>query len=166
MTLEDITLGAFALCNSLRIVAYIPQVRKAAADKHGASAISSTTWSLFLVAHLSTLAYALVNRHDWGLAACFTGNALGCLAIIGITCCKRRRHAAQLGHAATGKSAASCSPARARMRAIGAAFRRRRAAQALYAELSGLHDADLRRFGRARTGLRGRATELVSADHA
>ncbi len=93
MSLEEITLGAFAACNSLRIVAYIPQIRKAATDENGASAISCTTWVLFLVAHLSTVAYAIVNRSDWGLAACFAANAVCCLAIVAVAYCKRRRHA-------------------------------------------------------------------------
>ena len=92
MSLEEITLGAFAACNSLRIFAYIPQIRKAATDENGASAISFTTWILFLVAHLSTVAYAIVNRSDWGLAACFAVNAVCCLAIVAVAYCKRRRH--------------------------------------------------------------------------
>lgn len=92
MSLEEITLGAFAACNSLRIFAYIPQIRKAATDENGASAISCTTWLLFLVAHLSTVAYAVVNRSDWGLAACFAVNAVCCLAIVAVAYCKRRRH--------------------------------------------------------------------------
>jgi uncharacterized protein with PQ loop repeat len=91
MSLKEITLGAFAACNSLRIFAYIPQVRKVATDENGASAISCTTWLLFLVAHLSTVAYAIVNRSDWGLAACFAVNAVCCLSIVAVACCKRRR---------------------------------------------------------------------------
>jgi hypothetical protein len=38
------------------------------------------TWFLFLLAHLSTVAYALINRSDWGLAACFAINAVCCVA--------------------------------------------------------------------------------------
>lgn len=56
-------------------VAYVPQILKAANDKNGASSISFMTWFLFLIAHLSTVAYALINRSDWGLAACFAINA-------------------------------------------------------------------------------------------
>src|SRR5262245_15650131 len=81
MSLEEITLGVFAACNSLRIFAYIPQIRKALTDENGASAISCTTWTLFLVAHISTVAYAIVIRSDWGLAACFAVNAVCCLTI-------------------------------------------------------------------------------------
>jgi hypothetical protein len=93
MALEEITLALFTACNSLRIVAYVPQIMKAAADKNGASSISITTWGLFVVAHLSTVAYALVNRSDWGLAAAFAGNAACSVAILGIAYWKRRSHA-------------------------------------------------------------------------
>jgi Flp pilus assembly protein TadB len=92
MSLEEITLSTFAACNSLRVIAYIPQIRKAATDQNGASAISYTTWTLFLLAHLSTVAYAIVNRSDWGLAACFATNAVCCLVIVAVAYCKRRRH--------------------------------------------------------------------------
>ena len=99
MTLEEITLVLFATCNSLRIVAYVPQVLKAATDRNGAPSISLTTWFLFLIANLSTVAYALINRSDWGLAACFSGNALCCVAILLITYRKRRSHALRSHHA-------------------------------------------------------------------
>ncbi len=82
MALEDITLALFTACNGLRVLAYIPQMRKAATDPHGASAISRTTWSLFLIAHLSTVVYAIVNRADWMLAVCFIANSACCVAIL------------------------------------------------------------------------------------
>jgi hypothetical protein len=80
MSLEEITLALFAAFNSIRVVAYVPQIFKAANDKNGASSISFMTCFLFLLAHLSTVAYALINRSDWGLAACFAVNAVCCLA--------------------------------------------------------------------------------------
>src|SRR6185295_15142741 len=46
VTMEEITLALFAACNSVRVVAYVPQILKAAADKNGASSISCTTWTL------------------------------------------------------------------------------------------------------------------------
>jgi hypothetical protein len=66
---------------------------KAATDKNGASSISCTTWTLFLLAHLSTVTYALINRSDWGLAACFAINAVCCVAILAVAYWKRRKHA-------------------------------------------------------------------------
>ena len=91
MQLEEITLALFAACNSLRVLAYLPQIHKAAVDKNGASAISRTTWSLFLVANVSTIAYALVNRSDPGLAVCFASNALCCVTILTIAWWRGRR---------------------------------------------------------------------------
>jgi hypothetical protein len=90
MQLEEITLALFATCNSLRVLAYLPQIHKAAVDKNGASAISRATWSLFLLAHASTIAYALVNRSDLWLALCFAGNALCCVVILAIAWWKDR----------------------------------------------------------------------------
>src|SRR5262245_58863685 len=95
MTAADITLAAFTLCNSLRVVAYVPQIARAAADRSGAEAISFGTWSLFLVSHASATAYALVNSKDWTMAALFLGNALGCAAIVLITAWKRFQHRRQ-----------------------------------------------------------------------
>ena len=96
MPLEEITLALFAACNTIRVVAYIPQIFKAATNKNGASSISCTTWTLFLIANVSTVAYALVNRSDWALAVCFAINAVCCVAILVIAYWKRRSHARQL----------------------------------------------------------------------
>jgi hypothetical protein len=101
MAVEEITLALFAACNSARVVAYVPQILKAANDKNGASSISFMTWFLFLLAHLSTVAYALINRSDWGLASCFAVNAACCAAILVVAHWKRRNHARRLGPAVT-----------------------------------------------------------------
>ena len=82
MTLTDITLTIFGLCNTFRVLAYVPQVVKAATDKDGAQAISLATWALFLASHLSAAAYASINANDWTLAGVFLGNALGAGAIL------------------------------------------------------------------------------------
>jgi hypothetical protein len=85
MTLADLALAAFALCNGARVLAYVPQIIRAARDRHGASAISLTTWSLFAVSNVSTSVYAVVQLADWTVAAVFALNTLFCLAIVGIT---------------------------------------------------------------------------------
>lgn len=90
MGLEDVTLALFAACNSVRMFAYLPQIRSAARDTSGASAISCTTWGLFLITHVSTIAYALINRQDLWMAVCFFGNALCCVLILSIVFYKRR----------------------------------------------------------------------------
>ena len=92
MTLADITLLAFTTCNSLRVLAYVPQIWKASTDKDGAKAISFSTWSLFFVSHLTTAAYAIVNRGDTNLACMFLVNALGCAAILAAAGLRRRYH--------------------------------------------------------------------------
>lgn len=97
MSLEEATLGLFAACNSLRVLGYIPQISKAATDQNGAAAVSCTTWILFFVAHVSTATYAVVNRSDWALAACFGVNALCCLAIVAVAYWNRRNHATRRG---------------------------------------------------------------------
>ena len=87
---------AFTLTNSLRILAYVPQMLKAAQDHNGASAVSYSTWTLFLISHLTTIAYALVCPGDLMMAFIFLANAFACLTIIAITFVKRRRYAARL----------------------------------------------------------------------
>ena len=88
----DVTLMVFTLCNSLRIVAYVPQIVKAATDKTGAKAISYTTWGLFLISNISTAAYASVNKGDWAMAAIFLGNGVGCIAIIAVAAWQRAKY--------------------------------------------------------------------------
>jgi hypothetical protein len=92
MTLADITLAVFTLCNSLRVVAYVPQITKAVRDRRGAEAISFGTWGLFLVSHTSATAYALVNKEDWTMATMFLCNATGCCAVLLIAAWKRSQY--------------------------------------------------------------------------
>ena len=92
MTLADVTLSVFMLCNSLRVVAYVPQITKAARDQSGAEAISFLTWGLFLFSNASAVAYALVNKDDWMMAAIFLGNTVGCAALLLVGAWQRKRH--------------------------------------------------------------------------
>jgi uncharacterized protein with PQ loop repeat len=95
-SLDAITMAAFTAANGVRLIAYIPQIRKAAKDHNGASAISYTTWTLFLIANISTVAYALVNRGDRELALCFAANAVCGLAIPVVAFWKRRGYMRRL----------------------------------------------------------------------
>jgi hypothetical protein len=95
MTVADITLAAFTLCNSVRVVAYVPQIAKAAVDSGGAQAISFTTWSIFLLSNVSAIAYALVNQNDWAMASMFLANAVCCGAILALGAWKRSQHRQQ-----------------------------------------------------------------------
>jgi len=92
MRLADLTLAIFTFFNSLRFLAYVPQIAKAVKDQSGAEAISFGTWALFLVSHASAMAYAIVNQQDWTMASLFLANALGCSAILLIAAWKRSRH--------------------------------------------------------------------------
>jgi hypothetical protein len=56
MTIADTTLAVFTLFNSLRFLAYVPQIAKAIKDQSGAEAISFGTWALFLASHASAMA--------------------------------------------------------------------------------------------------------------
>jgi hypothetical protein len=89
MTSAEIALALFAICNSVRVFAYVPQIVAVARDRAGASAISYTTWGLFAVSHLSTVTYAVLVVDDWRMAAVFIANAFCCLVIVGLTAWKR-----------------------------------------------------------------------------
>ena len=92
MTVADTTLAVFTLFNSLRFLAYVPQIAKAIKDQSGAEAISFGTWALFLASHASAMAYAIENQGDWKMAFLFLSNALGCGVILLIAAWKRCRH--------------------------------------------------------------------------
>lgn len=82
--------------NSIRIFAYVPQLLKVTEDRNGASAISYSTWTLFFLSHLTTVAFAIFYVGDLVMALIFSGNALACFAILLATFVKRRNHAAGL----------------------------------------------------------------------
>ncbi len=92
MTVADATLAVFTLFNSVRFLAYLPQIAKAIKDRSGAEAISFGTWALFLASHASAMAYAIENQGDWKMASLFLSNVLGCSVILAIAGWKRSRH--------------------------------------------------------------------------
>ena len=91
MSPADAALAAFALCNGLRVFAYLPQILSVARDRNGATAISYATWGLFAVSNVSTVAYAVLTLEDWRMAAIFAANAACCGLILGLTALKRAR---------------------------------------------------------------------------
>lgn len=94
MTPAEIALLVFTVCNSARLFAFVPQIVAIWRDRHGASAVSCTSWGLFGVSHLATVAYALLDKGDWNMAAIFGANAGCCGLIIGLTLWKRADHRA------------------------------------------------------------------------
>ena len=109
VTPADVALGLFTFCNTIRVFAYVPQLVRIRGDQHGASAISYTTWGLFLVSNLSTVAYGLMVVNDWWLVAVFAVNAVFCVAILVLTAWKRAVFKAvrQLAPAAAGIAVSS-----------------------------------------------------------
>jgi hypothetical protein len=92
MTIPEFTLALFTFFNSLRFLAYVPQIAKALKDRSGAEAISFGTWALFLASHASAMAYSIENQRDWKMAYLFLSNCLGCGAVLLIAAWKRSRH--------------------------------------------------------------------------
>jgi hypothetical protein len=91
MTLADYSMTAFALLNGGRAVAYFPQMMRVYRDPHDAAAVSVLTWVSFAAANAATVCYALTVSDDRVMAVMFTLNAIGCLAIVGLTAFKRMR---------------------------------------------------------------------------
>jgi hypothetical protein len=89
MTLAEYSMTAFALLNGGRAVAYFPQMMRVYRDPHGAAAVSVITWVLFAAANVATVCYALTVSKDHVVAIVFAMNAIGCLAIVGLTAFKR-----------------------------------------------------------------------------
>ena len=89
MTLADYSMTAFALLNGGRAVAYFPQMIRVYRDPQDAAAVSLVTWTLFAAANVATVCYALTVSNDRTMAIVFALNAIGCLAIVGLTSFKR-----------------------------------------------------------------------------
>lgn len=89
MTAPEFALILFTACNSVRVLAYVPQIAAVVRDRNGASAISYTTWGMFAVSHFSTVIYAYLVLLDWRMAGIFGANTLCCVLIVGLTAHKR-----------------------------------------------------------------------------
>jgi hypothetical protein len=95
MTAPEFILIVFTVTNSVRVVAYLPQIAKIARDNSGAVAVSNATWLLFGFSHLSTVAYAAIVLNDLYMSVLFGANLLCCITIIALTIYKRRLFARQ-----------------------------------------------------------------------
>ena len=127
MKVADITLAMFTFFNSLRFLAYVPQIARAVKDQSGAEAISFGTWDLFLASHVSAMAYAIENQRDWTMASLFLGNVLGCGAILLIAGWKRSRYRGQESRQSHGAPAFGIDAARTHRRLRSRAADTRRA---------------------------------------
>jgi hypothetical protein len=89
MHLNDAVIVAFSMVNTFRVIAYVPQILRIMRDGTGAHAVAISTWMLFLISHLTTVAYAVVVAEDLRMAAIFMANAVCCAAIVGLAQWKR-----------------------------------------------------------------------------
>lgn len=99
MTAADLSFIAFAVCNVLRIVAYVPQMLTLARHPSAAASFSHGTWALFAAANVSTAAYAGVVLHDAVLGAVHAFSALCCGALIALALWRCHRPVAAGGSA-------------------------------------------------------------------
>jgi hypothetical protein len=92
MDLTYISFLLFAGFSSLRMVSYLPQIYRVAVDGSGASAISYSTWGLWVGANITTALYAFNNLGDPYLGWVSLVYAGCCIAVILLTMAKRRRY--------------------------------------------------------------------------
>ncbi|HKA39385.1 MAG TPA: hypothetical protein VKD25_06430 [Burkholderiales bacterium] len=79
----------YVATNSLRIIAYAPQIRAVLRAQDGAVAVSITTWALFTFANLTATLYGWLVIHDSAFCAIFTGNLMCTAAVTFIATLKR-----------------------------------------------------------------------------
>ncbi len=89
---SDVIVVLFTLANALRVFAYLPQILTLARDDTGAVNVSCSTWSLFFLAHITTVAYVLFEKHDVMLAVVFALNATCCATIVGLVIWRRQAY--------------------------------------------------------------------------
>src|SRR5262245_2581163 len=104
MELSNIALFLFVMFSALRIISYLPQIYRVAADENGASAISYSTWALWVGANVSTALYAGINLRDPYLAFVSVIYAICCVTVIVLTAIKRRSHGAEASSPKTNRA--------------------------------------------------------------
>ena len=79
----------YVVTNSFRIFFYVPQIRAVLKAQDGALAVSITTWSFWMFAHLTAILYGWLVIQDSAFCAIFAGN-LACTAAVTLIAVRKR----------------------------------------------------------------------------
>lgn len=93
--LTQFLIALYATTNGLRVVSYLPQIRRVARGRSGAKVIALSTWALWSISNFTTALYAFVVVGDGLLASISTFNTLSCVTVVALVIRERRRFAVE-----------------------------------------------------------------------
>lgn len=82
----------YLIFNGVRVFSCIPQIISIAKEESEVKTISLSTWGMLTMGGLTAALYSIVVRVDILVALMTTGNALGCIAVMGIVLYKRQKY--------------------------------------------------------------------------